>query len=37
MEVKGKKEKNAFVILLMILIFTAGELDVESLRPFGRG
>ncbi len=31
------KEKVALVIFLILLIFTAGELDVESLRSFGRG
>ena len=33
----SSKEKIAFVIFLMLLILTAGEIDVENLRPFGRG
>ena len=31
------KEKIALILFLMLLILTAGELDVETLRPFGRG
>tara|TARA_S200000501_G_scaffold308491_1_gene298041 strand:- start:149 stop:298 length:150 start_codon:yes stop_codon:yes gene_type:complete len=31
------KEKIALILFIMLLIFTAGELDVENLRSFGRG
>jgi len=31
------KEKIALILFLVLLILTAGELDVEALRPFGRG
>ena len=31
------KEKIALIFFLMLLILTAGELDVETLRSFGRG
>ena len=33
----SKKEKFALILFIMLLILTAGELDVEALRPFGRG
>ena len=33
----SKKEKLALILFIMLLILTAGELDVEALRPFGRG
>ena len=33
----SKKEKLALILFIMLLIFTAGELDVEGLRPFDRG
>ena len=32
-----KKEKLALILFIMLLILTAGELDGETLRPFGRG
>lgn len=32
-----KKEKLALILFIMLLILTAGELDRETLRPFGRG
>ena len=31
------KEKIALILFIMLLIFTAGELDVENFRSFGRG
>tara|TARA_Y100000996_G_C22450245_1_gene613548 strand:- start:187 stop:336 length:150 start_codon:yes stop_codon:yes gene_type:complete len=31
------KEKIALILFIMLLIFTAGELDVKNLRSFGRG
>ena len=31
------KEKIALILFIMLLIFTAGELDVENLRSFWRG
>jgi len=31
------KEKIALILFLILLILTAGELDVETLRSFGRG
>ena len=30
-------EKIALILFIMLLIFTAGELDVENLLSFGRG
>ena len=33
----SKKEKLALILFIMLLILTAGELDGEGLRPFGRG
>ena len=33
----SKKEKLALILFIMLLILTAGELDAEALRPFGRG
>ena len=32
-----KKEKLALILFIVLLILTAGELDVKTLRPFGRG
>ena len=33
----SKKEKLALILFIMLLILTAGELNVEALRPLGRG
>ena len=33
----SKKEKLALILFIMLLILTAGELNVEALRPSGRG
>ena len=33
----SKKEKLALILFIMLLILTAGELDGETLRPFGGG
>tara|TARA_Y100000591_G_scaffold320991_1_gene335234 strand:+ start:3129 stop:3284 length:156 start_codon:yes stop_codon:yes gene_type:complete len=33
----SKREKLALILFIMLLILTAREMDVEDLRPFGRG